>query len=414
MTDSDYRSELLAKLQDHAKKVDDVKRYCTDVANTRGALVEPLLEILGYDCRDPREVAREFTADVAGRKGEKVDYALIRDGKPVVLVEAKTMGNRLGGGEREQLQRYFPFTPARLAVLTDGIRWRWYRGMSEPGQSHQMDSSPFLTYDVREPSEAATEWLTQITNNSFNPDGLFRIARRIELTSKTNDWINNTLISPNLDDARRFNAAAGLGASDDDMPLVVEAMRLAWAQVNSKHDNGPRQPNGSWDEPQSDDESTPYESVTTASTIADGLSRELRYESHEDDQLDIGNHALHRRKQRRAWKIDGEEWRVEKTGTQLVTAVLGLMLGCDARRDDTDALVNQFGRQLRVFEEPPTHWRWEPLPEFVNLYFDKNMTHGHKRSFLASVAENLQFDPPEDSPLSKTGKIEWWMPDLNP
>lgn len=414
MTESDYRSELLAKLQEHAKKVDDDKRYCTDEAKTRNYLVEPMLDVLGYNCRNPRDVVFEFAADVAGRKGEKVDYALMREDEPVVLVEAKTLGNKLRGSEREQLQRYFPFTPARLAVLTDGVRWRWYKGMSEPGRSHEMESSPFLTYNAQEPNESAAEWLIHLTKDGFDPVELQRVARRIELTANVRAWIDAILVDPNLDDARRFNAAAGLGASDDDMPLVVEAMRLAWAQVNSKLVHVPRQPNGSWDERQSDDESTPHESVTTAATIADGPSRELRYKSHEDDQLDIGNRALHRRKQRRAWKIDGEEWRVEKTGTQLVTSVLGLMLGCDARRDDTDALVNQFGRQLRVFEEPPTHWRWEPLPEFVNLYFDKNMTHGHKRSFLASVAENLQFDPPEDSPLSKTGRIEWWMPDLNP
>ena len=104
--------------------------------------LNPFLDILGYNSRDPRDVHKRFVADVANRKGEKVDYALTRDGNPVVLVEAKGKDNRLGRGEIEQLQRYFPHTSARLAVLTDGIRWHWYKGRSESDQSHLMESSP--------------------------------------------------------------------------------------------------------------------------------------------------------------------------------------------------------------------------------------------------------------------------------
>lgn len=419
MTDSDNRSELLANLQEHAKKVDDDKRYCTDEAKTRNYLVEPMLDVLGYNCRNPRDVVFEFAADVAGRKGEKVDYALMREDEPVVLVEAKTLGNKLRGNEREQLQRYFPFTPARLAVLTDGVRWRWYKGMSEPGRSHEMESSPFLTYNAQEPNESAAEWLIHLTKDGFDPVELQRVARRIDLTTKVREWIDKTLVAPNLDDARRFNATAGLGASDDEVPLLLESMQSAWGQFigGTIGDPGPVAhvaDNTDADDP-AEHPSAPIESVQTGEQPSSRSQVTLEFESHEGDQLDLGGgETLNRRKQRRAWKIDGEEWRVEKTGTQLVTAVLGLLLGCDARRDDTDALVNQFGRQLRVFEEPPTHWRWEPVPEFVNLYFDKNMTHGHKRSFLARVAKNLQFDPPGDGPLSEARKIEWWMPDLNP
>ena len=419
MTDPDNRSELLAKLQDHAETVDEVERYCTDEPKTETYLVEPFLEVLGYDSRKPQEVVKRFTADVPGRKGEKVDYALMRGGKPVVLVEAKGLGNRLGRGEIEQLQRYFPHTDARLAILTDGVRWHWFKGMPEPGQSHQMEPQPFLKYDAKQPSETPAEWLYQVTKDGFNPDELLRIARRIELTSRVHEWIDKTLVAPSLDDARRFNATAGLGASDDEVPLLLESIRSAWGQLigGTIGDPGPVVPgdaNADADDPVKHP-STPMESVQTGEQPSPQPQTTLQFESHEGEQLDIGGgETLNRRKQRRAWKIDGEEWRVEKTGTQLVTAVLGLLLRCDARRDDTDALVKQFGRQLRVFEEPPKHWRWEPVPGFVNLYFDKNMTHGHKRSFLARVAGNLGFDPPEDSPLRNSGKIEWWMPDLNP
>lgn len=178
MSETDNRSELLAKLQQHAEKVKDVQQSCTNEAKTRHYLVLPFLEALGYDCRDPRDVAHGFISDVAGKSGETYDYALMRDGKPVVFVEVKAAGARLGGSEREQLQRFIPFTPGVLTVMTDGIRWHWYKERSEDGRPHQNESSPFLTYDVREPTETAAEWLSQLTKDGFNPDELLRISRR--------------------------------------------------------------------------------------------------------------------------------------------------------------------------------------------------------------------------------------------
>ena len=415
MSETDNHTELFAKLKQHTKRVDEVADACTDEPKTEQYLVEPFLEVLGYDSRDPRDVVKRFTADVAGRKGEKVDYALMRDEDPVVLVEAKGKDNRLGRGEIEQLQRYFPHTPARLAVLTDGILWHWYKGRLEPERSHEMDSSPFLTYDAREPSEVSAEWLSQLTKDAFNPEELLRISRRNDFSDKISDWIHRTLVDPSDNAATEIRKAVGLDASSQETPLVVDAIRSAWARVVGGRIHMRGQDSTASEESDVADESANVpDSQDSTETPTVTSAGKLRFEFHDGEQLDIGGgETLHRRKQRRAWKIDGEEWRVEKTGTRLVTAVLSLMLSCDSRRDDVGALADQLGRELRVFEEPPRHWRWEPVPGFFNLYFNKNMTHGHKRSFLARVADNLVFDPPDGHPLRKGGKIEWWLPKMN-
>ena len=54
---------------------------------TKNALVTPFINALGYNVFDPTEVVPEFTADFGTRRAEKVDYALLRDGKPVMLFE---------------------------------------------------------------------------------------------------------------------------------------------------------------------------------------------------------------------------------------------------------------------------------------------------------------------------------------
>ena len=60
---------------------------------TKTAIVMPFFAMLGYDVFDPNEFAPEFTADVGIKKGEKVDYAILFDGKPTILVEVKNINN---------------------------------------------------------------------------------------------------------------------------------------------------------------------------------------------------------------------------------------------------------------------------------------------------------------------------------
>lgn len=417
MTDPENRTQLLAKLQEHAKKVDDYKRYCTDEAKTRNYLVEPMLDLLGYNCRNPRDVVFEFAADVAGRKGEKVDYALMREDEPVVLVEAKTLGNKLRGNEREQLQRYFPFTPARLAVLTDGVRWRWYKGMSEPGRSHEMESSPFLTYNAQEPNESAAEWLIHLTKDGFDPVELLRIARRIGLTANVRAWIDDTLVDPSLDGARRFNATAGLGASDDELPLVVEAIRLAWTQaaggrvVVEQRGTEVSEDSNLADLPASSTAQVAADQTETLQMSEDSSEGgpSLEFEPHWDDRLDIGDgKVLDARKRPRAWRMGDGDWVEEKNGTATILAVLGELLRCDWTSWHEPDLALTL--DLHYSETKPGNHNYRLIPGFSNTYFYVNINNDRKSEALEQIARRLTFDPPPDSPLASTPRIEWWLP----
>lgn len=58
---------------------------------TKTSMVMPLIQILGYNVFDPMEVTPEFVADVGTKKGEKVDYAVLKDGKPIFFLSAKKL-----------------------------------------------------------------------------------------------------------------------------------------------------------------------------------------------------------------------------------------------------------------------------------------------------------------------------------
>lgn len=62
---------------------------------TKNALVMPFINALGYNVFDPAEVTPELNADVGVKKGEKVDYAVLKDGEIVMLFECKSVSTNL-------------------------------------------------------------------------------------------------------------------------------------------------------------------------------------------------------------------------------------------------------------------------------------------------------------------------------
>ena len=62
---------------------------------TKHALVMPFLNAMDYDVFDPHEVVPEYTADFFMKNNEKVDYAIMRDGKPAIVIECKQIQDDL-------------------------------------------------------------------------------------------------------------------------------------------------------------------------------------------------------------------------------------------------------------------------------------------------------------------------------
>ena len=98
--------ERVVKLKDQIK---------TEEA-TKTALIMPFIQCLGYDVFNPLEVVPEFTADIGIKKGEKVDYAILKDGQPTILIECKWWGENLILHD-SQLFRYFHTTKAKFGIL---------------------------------------------------------------------------------------------------------------------------------------------------------------------------------------------------------------------------------------------------------------------------------------------------------
>lgn len=69
-------------------KTTDKSKILTE-EETKQAFILPFLHALGYNVFDTNVIKPEYTADIGTKKGEKVDYAILSNGAPIVLIEAK-------------------------------------------------------------------------------------------------------------------------------------------------------------------------------------------------------------------------------------------------------------------------------------------------------------------------------------
>ncbi len=145
---------------------------------TKNAFVMPFIStILGYDVFDPLEVVPEYTADVGIKKGEKVDYAIVRDGEVQILIEAKASLGQLKIENASQLFRYFAVTNARLAVLTNGVVWQFYTDLDAP---NRMDAKPFLVLDLLDIDETLIPEIQKLSKESFDLDSIISAAEELK------------------------------------------------------------------------------------------------------------------------------------------------------------------------------------------------------------------------------------------
>src|SRR6478735_262469 len=129
-----------------AQKVANQREAIHTEEATKNAFVMPFISnVLGYDVFDPLEVVPEFTADVGIKRGEKVDYAIMRDGEVQILIECKASTGAPKIEHASQLFRYFSTTNARIAALTNGVVWQFFTDLDAP---NRMDAKPFLVLDL--------------------------------------------------------------------------------------------------------------------------------------------------------------------------------------------------------------------------------------------------------------------------
>ena len=160
---------------------------------TKTALVMPFIQALGYDVFDPAEVVPEFSADVGTKQGEKVDYAIISDGKPIMLIECKHVTVTLEHRQINQLHRYFHATDARIGILTNGVVYQFF---SDTQKQNLMDAEPFLEIDLLSLDDRAVIALKRFAKQSFDINEVLDAAANLKHIATMKQRLLQQLKSP--------------------------------------------------------------------------------------------------------------------------------------------------------------------------------------------------------------------------
>ncbi len=125
----------------------------------------PFIKLLGYDVFDPFEVNPEFVADIGIKKGEKVDYAIMKEGEPIIIIECKHHLEKLDP-HNSQLFRYFHVCKAKFGLLTNGLTYRFYTDLTD---ANKMDEKPFFEFNISEIKDVQIEELKKLRGENLYP-----------------------------------------------------------------------------------------------------------------------------------------------------------------------------------------------------------------------------------------------------
>lgn len=185
-----------------AAKVQNQRDAIQTEEAAKNAFVMPFIStILGYDVFDPLEVVPEYTADVGVKKGEKIDYAIMRGGEVQILIECKKSSDPLKVEHASQLYRYFSVTNARIAVLTNGQIYHFYTDLDAP---NRMDAKPFLVLDLGDVDETLLPELRKLTKEAFDLDSIISSAEELKFLGQIKRVIAAQFKEPDDDWVRFF------------------------------------------------------------------------------------------------------------------------------------------------------------------------------------------------------------------
>ena len=213
----DHIRDLSARIQKQASNIQ------TEEA-TKNAFVMPFISALGYNVFDPTEVTPELVADVGTKKGEKVDYAILIDGKPIILFECKWCGTNLDKEHPTQLYRYFSVTESSFGVLTNGIIYRFYSDLDEP---NKLDKAPFLELDMLNIKEPVVEEVKKFSKASFDLNSILITANELKHMRGILRLLEEEITEPSEDFVRFFVSKVYSGR-------MTQPIREQFAQITKK------------------------------------------------------------------------------------------------------------------------------------------------------------------------------------
>lgn len=175
-----------------AERVSALKESILTEEATKNAFIMPFIQALGYDVFNPIEVVPEMDCDIVKKKGEKIDYAIMKDGSPIMLIECKHWKQDLNLHDN-QLKRYYVASKAKFGVLTNGIVYRFYADLIK---ENIMDDVPFLEINLEKLRDTQIEEVKKFCKENFDLDNILSSANELKYMSEVKKVIRSEFDKP--------------------------------------------------------------------------------------------------------------------------------------------------------------------------------------------------------------------------
>ncbi|MYF55816.1 hypothetical protein F4225_08695, partial [Candidatus Poribacteria bacterium] len=232
-----YIMNNVNELKELSDRIENFKDKVKGERATIQTFILPFINLLGYNVHNPTEVKYEFTADIGIKQGEKVDLAILKDDKVIMLIECKDWRVNISKVDVSQLYRYFTaVTEARIGVLTNGIIYRFYTDSEKP---NVMDTNPFFEFNMSEIQPALVNVLNNFTKDNFDGNNTRSTAIEFKHRGEIKQILNEQLVSPNRDFVKFFsNTIKTQLTAKDFTDIVRRAFNEFVNEMNEKEING--------------------------------------------------------------------------------------------------------------------------------------------------------------------------------
>lgn len=200
----DFKDQLIQLSEKIAKQKDNI---ATEEA-TKTSFIMPMIAALGYDVFNPFEVVPEMDCDLT-KRGDKIDYAIMKDNTPILLIECKHCKQNLDL-HSTQLAKYYVASNARFGVLTNGVEYRFYADLEK---QNIMDVKPFLVVNMLDLSDIDIEQLKKFHKSYYNEQEILSTAQELQITIQVKDLLNRNFQNPGDEFVKYFVKYTGNGKS---------------------------------------------------------------------------------------------------------------------------------------------------------------------------------------------------------
>lgn len=145
-----------------------------DEENTKRKIIEPLIELLGWEMLSS-DVELEYSVQM-GSGTKKVDYALKIEEAPVVFLEAKGADTDLTSSHEKQLRSYMRQVGVDWGLLSNGREFEIFRRDYDSDRPNEISLAEFPLSDI----EGNKQPLTALSRESLESGESRQIAEKIE------------------------------------------------------------------------------------------------------------------------------------------------------------------------------------------------------------------------------------------